>query len=169
MQSAQKQCLPRARGDTPNVLSVTGLFIAEPVFVSPVSDGNEGIDFSINFLPPFRFGEILSALCGGETRFPLGEVVLTQLPGELASFRISGISSSIPLPAILDGLQGCTVAVAFEADERELPLRALDGLGGFALEKFGSLGRQLGKNYLVYYLIYAEANIQSMFKERNML
>lgn len=144
MQSAQKQCLPKVRGDTLNVLSV--LFIAELLFVSPVSDGNEGIDFSINFLPPFRFGEILSPLCGGETRFPLGEVVLTQLLGELASFKISGISSSIPLTAILDDLQGCTVAVALEADEREFALRALDGLGGFALEKFGSLSRELQKS-----------------------
>jgi hypothetical protein len=86
-----------------NVLSVS--FIAEPLFDSPISDGNEGIDFNINFLPPFRFGEILSALCGGETRFP-------------ASFRISGIPSSIALPATLDDLQDCNVAVAFEADER---------------------------------------------------
>jgi hypothetical protein len=99
-----------------NVLSVS--FIAEPLFDSPISDGNEGIDFNINFLPPFRFGEILSALCGGETRFPLGEVVLTQLLGESASFRISGIPSSIALPATLDDLQDCNVAVAFEADER---------------------------------------------------
>ena len=129
------------RGDTLNVLSV--LFIAEPLIVSPTSDGNEGIDFSINFLPPFRFREILSPLCGGKTRFPLGEVVLTQLLGELGSFRISGISSSIPLTAILDDLQGCIVAVAFEADEREFTLRGLDGLGGFALEKFGSLSREL--------------------------
>jgi len=143
VQSAPKQCLPKVRGDTLNVLSV--LFIAETLIVSPASDGNEGIDFSINFLPPFRFGEILSPLCGGETRFPLGEVVLTQLLGELGSFRISGISSSIPLTAILDDLQGCTVVVAFEADEREFALRGLDGLGGFALEKFGSLSRELQK------------------------
>jgi hypothetical protein len=138
----QKQCLPKARGDALNVLSV--LFIAEPLFESPVSDGNEGIDFNINFLPPFRFGEILSALCGGETRFPLGEVVLTRL-GESASLRISGISSSIQLPAALDDLQDCNVVVAFEADERELPLRGLEGRGGFALEKFGSLSRELEK------------------------
>ena len=137
----QNQCLPKTRGDVLNVLSVS--FIVEPLFDSPISDGNEGIDFNINFLPPFRFGEILSALCGGETRFPLGEVVLTQLLGESASFRISGISSSITLPATLDDLEDCNVAVAFEADEREFPLRALEGLGGFALEKFGSLSREL--------------------------
>lgn len=133
------------RGDAQNALSV--LFIAEPLFVSPVSDGNKGIDLSINFLPPFRFGELPSALCGGETRFPLGEVVvvLTQLLRESGSCRISGVSSSIPLAlaASLDDLQGCTAAVAFEADERELTLRALVGLGGFALEKFGSLSREL--------------------------
>jgi hypothetical protein len=135
------------RGDAQNALPV--LFIAEPLFVSAVaSDGNKGIDLSINFLPPFRFGELPSALCGGETRFPLGEVVvLTQLLRESGSCRISGVSSSIPLAlalaASLDDLQGCTVAVAFEADERELTLRALVGLGGFALEKFGSLSREL--------------------------
>jgi hypothetical protein len=139
------------------------LFIAEPLFVSPVvSDGNKGIDLSINFLPPFRFGELPSALCGGETRFPLGEVVvvLTQLLRESGSCRISGVSSSIPLAlaASLDDLQGCTVAVAFEADERELTLRALVGLGGFALEKFGSLSRELQpkrkkKSLGYYYLI----------------
>lgn len=115
--------------------------------MSPVSDGNKGIDLSTNFLPPFRFGELPSALCGGETRFPLGEVVvvLTQLLRESGSCRISGVSSSIPLAlaASLDDLQGCTAAVAFEADERELTLRALVGLGGFALEKFGSLSREL--------------------------
>jgi len=43
----------------------------------------------------------------------------------------------------LDDLQDCNVAVTFEADEREFPLRALEGLGGFALEKFGSLSREL--------------------------
>lgn len=115
--------------------------------MSPVSDGNKGIDLSTNFLPPFRFGELLSALCGGETRFPLGEVlvVLTQLLRESGSCRISGVSSSIPLAlaASLDDLQGCAVAVDFEPDERELTLRALVGLGGFALEKFGSLSREL--------------------------
>jgi hypothetical protein len=73
----------------------------------------------------------------------LGEVVLTQLLGESASFRISGIPSSIALPATLDDLQDCNVAIAFEADEREFPLRALEGLGGFALEKFGSLSKEL--------------------------
>lgn len=137
------------RGDAQNALSV--LFIAEPLFVSPVSDGNKGIDLSINFLPPFRFGELPSALCGGETRFPFGEVVvLTQLLRESGSCRISGVSSSIPLAlalaASLDDLQGCTAAVAFEADEREVTLRALVGLGGFALEKFGSLSRELQKS-----------------------
>jgi hypothetical protein len=37
------------------------LLIAGPLFASPVSDGNDGIDFSTNFLPPFRLGEILRA------------------------------------------------------------------------------------------------------------
>jgi hypothetical protein len=55
---SKKKCLPKARGGVLSLLSV--LLIAEPLFASPVSDGNDGIVFSINFLPPFRLGEILS-------------------------------------------------------------------------------------------------------------
>jgi hypothetical protein len=117
--------------------------------LSPISHRNEGIDFSIKFLPPFRFWELLSALCGSETHFPLGEVVLTRLLREFGSCRISGIYSSAPLTTSLYDLQGCNVAVAFEADGWEFTLQGLDGLGGFALEKFCSLSRELHKKYLV--------------------
>jgi hypothetical protein len=62
------------------------------------------MDFSISFRPPFRFGEMLSALCGGDTLFPLGEEVLT-IPGEEASFKISGISSATTLSATFEILR----------------------------------------------------------------
>jgi hypothetical protein len=41
--------------------SLSVLLIAELLLASPVSDGNDGIDFNLNFLPPFRFGEMLRA------------------------------------------------------------------------------------------------------------
>jgi hypothetical protein len=135
-----------------SLLSV--LLIAELLLASPVSDGNDGIDFSINFLPPFRFGEMLRAWCGGETRFPLGEVVLTQLIGESASLSTCGISSLQPLPETLEILPDLTVPVALEVDDREFELRALEGLGGFALEKFGGLSsRELEKDYSVIQVV----------------
>jgi hypothetical protein len=42
--------------------ALSELFIDEPLLASPMSDGNEGMDFSISFRPPFRLGETLSAL-----------------------------------------------------------------------------------------------------------
>lgn len=56
-------------------------------------DGNEGMDLSINFRPPFRLGEKPTPL-EGEILFPLGEEVFITLLGEPFSFRMFAVSSS---------------------------------------------------------------------------
>lgn len=62
---------------------------------SQVSEGKEGIDFSISFLQPLRFGgDDPTPLCGGDTLFLLGEEIFTPMVGDAMGFRIAGVSSS---------------------------------------------------------------------------
>jgi hypothetical protein len=59
-----------------------------------------------------------------------------------------------PLPATLEILPDLTVPVALQVDDREFELRALEGLGGFALEKFGGLSsKELEKDCSVIQMV----------------
>jgi hypothetical protein len=53
--------------------------LGSALFTSPQREGNEGIDFRINFLPLLQIGDNPVPMRGGDTLFLFGDTTLTEV------------------------------------------------------------------------------------------
>ena len=71
--------------------------LVSTLFTSPQREGNEGMDFRINFLPLLQIGDNPVPMRGGDTLFLFGDTTLTEVWGDNPPFRLS----DVPTPNII--------------------------------------------------------------------